>query len=195
MSKLTVSIKDIRVADIIVSTTDAKISQVIRQSIGADISHSMLYTEFDKVIEAIDVGVKERPLLAEAVKDATLAIVLRRVNMTDERKKKVVEFARGFAGRPYDKVGAAGSGMSNKRGKVMGTAGCMLSPIACAIGAEEIARNASDKNKDKKFFCSELVARAFELAGVPIVDGKPTFTNPRNVRTASRLRYVGHLIG
>jgi hypothetical protein len=115
--------------------------------------------------------------------------------MTDIQRNSVVKNARSFAGLAYDATGAAGSGMMNKRGLLLGATGCMLSPVGCAIGEAEILSNASDKNKDKKFFCSELVARAFELAGVPIADGQATYTNPRAIRTSSRLIYVGHLIG
>ncbi|MDQ6787989.1 MAG: hypothetical protein M3033_14380 [Acidobacteriota bacterium] len=185
---------DLRIADIIVSTTGANISAAIRSAIGSDISHAALFTKPNYIIEAIGEGVKEHRI-EEALKEDTLALALRRTHMTDEQRKKVVEAAEQFAGREYDKIGAAGSGMTSKRGSLLGIAGCMLSPIACGVTASEISSNASDENKDKKFFCSELVARAFQLAGVPIVDGEPTFTNPRAIRTSSRLIYIGHLIG
>jgi hypothetical protein len=52
----------LRVADIIVSTTDVKISGVIRNAIGSDVSHAALFTKANFVIEAIAEGVKEHQI-------------------------------------------------------------------------------------------------------------------------------------
>jgi uncharacterized protein YycO len=189
-----ITVANLRVADIIVSTTNATISGAIRNAIGADISHAGLFTQPNFVIEAIGDGVKEHTY-DEAYREATLAIALRRRNMTEDLKNSVVAHARRFAGLPYDGVGAAGSGMTTNRGALLGIGGCFISPLGCAIGQAEIYNNARDANKDTKFFCSELVARAFELAGVPISDHAATYTNPRAIRVSSYLMYVGHLIG
>lgn len=194
MSVIRINVSNLRVGDIIVSTTNASISGAIRNSMGSDISHAALFTQPNYVIEAIGEGVIEH-LYNEAYREATLAIALRRRNMTEQNKTDVVTHARRFAGLPYDAIGAAGSGMTTNRGSVLGGAGCYISPLGCAIGGGSILNNARDANKDQKFFCSELVARAFELAGVPIVNTAATYTNPRAIRVASTLMYVGHLVG
>jgi hypothetical protein len=97
--------------------------------------------------------------------------------------------------------------MYKKRGSALLTgltaAGCVISPFSCGTvnlgrGATDlaVANNAGDENKDNAFFCSELVGRAFQLAGVPLSDGvEPSFMNPRDVRISSKLIYIGHLIG
>jgi uncharacterized protein YycO len=192
MTKITIA--DMRVADIIVSTTGAAVSKGIREALGSEVSHAALVTGNSRVIEAIGSGVTEHSI-ADAYKEATLAIVLRRRNLNDQQRNAVVANARSFNGRAYDSIGAAGSGMSNKRGSLLASAGVILSPMAAIITARKISNNASDENKDDSFFCSELVARAFEMAGVSIVDGKPSYTNPRALRTAGTLIYVGHYIG
>lgn len=189
-----ITVADLRVADIIVSTTNAAISGAIRNAMGADISHAALFTQPNYVIEAIGEGVIEHPYDV-AYREATLAIALRRRNMTEETKNNVVAQARRFAGLPYDGVGAAGSGMTTNRGAVINGVGCFMSPLGCAIGNAGILNNAREANRDTKFFCSELVARAFELANVPISDNIATYTNPRAIRVSSYLMYVGHLIG
>lgn len=189
-----ITVASLRVGDIIVSTTNASISGAIRNSMGSDISHAALFTQPNYVIEAIGEGVVEH-LYNDAYREATLAIALRRRNMTEQNKSDVVSHARTFAGLPYDAVGAAGSGMTTGRGSFLGGAGCYISPFGCIVGGGAIVNNARDANKDEKFFCSELVARAFELAGVPIVGTSATFTNPRDIRVANTLMYVGHLIG
>lgn len=199
--KTKVEITALRKADIIVSTTDADISGVIRFGIGADFSHSMLYKGSGIVIEAIADGVVERPW-TEASKDATLAIALRRRNMTEALKNEVIRHAESFKGLKYDAVGAAGAGIYKPRGAVLSAllfGGLSIIPMGSSanlISTAAIMNNARDANKDKAFFCSELVARAFQLAGMPLSDGvEPTFMNPREVRMSSKLIYVGHLIG
>lgn len=71
------SISALRPADIIVSTTDAAVSAMIRAGSGSSVSHSMLYIGGGAIVEAIDAGVVRRPL-ADALQGAVLAIALRR---------------------------------------------------------------------------------------------------------------------
>lgn len=189
-----ITVASLRVGDIIVSTTNATISGVIRTGMGADISHAAIFTQPNYVIEAIGEGVIEHPYEV-AYREATLAIALRRRNMTEENKASVVANARRFAGLPYDAVGAAGAGMTTNRGAVISGVGALISPLGSAIGHAEVWNNARESNRDTRFFCSELVARAFELAGVPIVDTMATYTHPRALRVSPYLMYVGHLIG
>jgi uncharacterized protein YycO len=180
----------LRPADIIVSTGRSFISGAIRKATGTDYSHTILYIGNNRVIEAISDGVVERDL-SVALGEASLAVALRRRHMTPETKHSVVQWASGFKGRQYDYLGAAGAGLSHRRGKLAWA----LSPgpgTALYIAAKI---NASDENKDKRFFCSELVARSFELSGVPISDDEPSFTTPRTVRVSQYLIYVGHLVG
>ena len=92
-----ITVASLRVADIIVSTTNAAISGAIRTSMGADISHASLFTTPNYVIEAIGDGVIEHTYDL-AYREATLAIALRRRNMTEENKSDVVNHARTFAG-------------------------------------------------------------------------------------------------
>lgn len=190
----TIAVNQLRTADIIVSTTGASVSGVIRTGTGSSVSHSMLYIGNQFVVEAIASGVVKRPL-AQAIKDATLAIALRRRNTTEAIRNAVVQHAERYSrrGLPYDEIGAAGSGTATNRGRMLATIGCSLSLLACGAGASAIARNASPGQADQAFFCSELVARVFELAGAPITDSSPSFTTPRHVRVSSALLYVGHL--
>jgi uncharacterized protein YycO len=185
----------LRPADIIVSTTDATVSKLIRSGTGGSVSHAMLYLGQGKgVVEAIESGVQVRPL-ARALDHASLAIALRRRDL-GSKADEVMRHAVSFAGRPYDKVGAAGAGLSNQRGRLIATLGCTiaLGPMLCGIGGVAIARNASAGKQDDAFFCSELVSRAFELAGVPIVDGSPSAANPRTLRVSPYLLFVTRVL-
>lgn len=190
-----IKISALRKADIILTTGDHKVSAVIRNAIGSDVSHSMIYLGNQEVIEAVE-PVVERHTWEVASAEATLAIALRRRNMDQTARDAVVETALQYKGKPYDYIGAVGSGMyGDRRGSVLTAAACTVLPIGCAIAQSEITKNASDQNADNKFFCSELVSRAFTAAGYPIVDGRATDTTPAAIRVSSYLMYVGHLIG
>lgn len=188
-----VSIDQLRKADIIVSTTDAVISGAIRAGSGSDFSHTMLYTGNSYVVEAVADGVVHRPW-SEASADATLAIALRRRNMTNAKKDEVVDNALAFKGRDYDAIGALGAGITKKRGSVLWNGVTINVPGLNLATKIAIANNARDSNKDDAFFCSELVARAFQLACMSLSTVEPTFMNPREVRMCANLMYVGHLI-
>ncbi|HET9952938.1 MAG TPA: hypothetical protein VFQ61_00470 [Polyangiaceae bacterium] len=183
----------LRPADIIVSTTDASISAVIRAGTGSSVSHSMIYLGGSFVIEAIAEGVVRRPL-AVALEQAALAIALRRRNLTDQQRRAVIDYATGFMFRPYDEIGAAGAATSLGRGSLLAAFGCGISLGLCALGVVGMANNAKPANADRAFFCSELVARVFELAGAPVVSGPPSYTTPRQIRTADTLLYLGKLV-
>ncbi|MFT7288129.1 MAG: hypothetical protein ACI87W_002244 [Halieaceae bacterium] len=190
-----ITANQLRAGDIIVSTTGAGVSGVTRGGTGSSVSHSMLYIGNQNVIEAIATGVTKRTL-TQALREASLAIALRRRNTTQAIRTAVVSQAESYASRrlAYDEIGAAGAGAaSTNRGRLLASIACGLSPIACGAGASAVARNAHAGQADRAFFCSELVARVFELAGAPITDLSPSFTTPRHVRMSSQLLYVGHL--
>jgi uncharacterized protein YycO len=194
------AVAELRPSDVIVSTTDHPTSALIRASIGCDVSHSMLYIGGDWIIDALSDGVHSRSATM-VLEGSSLAILLRRVNTTESQRAAVVENALKYQNRPYDHIAAAGSGLTGRRGAVIAggaMVGCRIQPLLCGgapIFAEQVLRNAQADRRDDAFFCSELVARAFELAGVPIVDGSPSFTHPRHIRVSPYLRYVGHLKG
>ncbi len=192
MSRVNIGVNVLRRGDIILSTTGAGSSAAIRHSLGTDVSHAALVMGDGKVIEAITTGVRIVPY-STAYADATFLMVLRRKNMNEVNRAAVVAAARQFKDRPYDTIGAAGSGISNNRGKVLAIGGFIITPLGGGITASEINRNARAENKDNSFFCSELVARAFEVAGVPIIEGNPSYANPRTLKATSTLIYVGHL--
>lgn len=183
----------LRPADIIVSTTDAGVSAVIRAGTGSSVSHSMVYVGGGFVIEAVERGVLKNQL-TDALNQAVLAIALRRRNLTEKQRADVIKYATQFMWRPYDKVGAAGSGTSLGRGSLLAAFGCGITLGLCVVGIVGMGDNAKPANADRAFFCSELVARVFELAGASVVEGAPSYTTPRQIRMANTLLYLGKLV-
>jgi cell wall-associated NlpC family hydrolase len=190
MSARSIDPSELRPADIFVTTGRSFISGAIRTATGSDYSHTVIYIGGKTVIEAIAEGVVERDL-SHPLGEATLVVALRRRHMTDAARQVVIQSAKDFRGKPYDYIGAAGAGFSHKRGKLA----FLVSPAGSLALYYAAKRNATEENRDKKFFCSELAARCYELAGVPITDDEPSFTTPRAVRVSPYLLYVGHLVG
>jgi hypothetical protein len=160
----------------------------------------MLYVGGSYVIEAVGPGVVRRPL-AEALEGATLAIALRRRNLTEKQRSAVIDYATKFALKnlPYDAIGAAGAGIATgSKGAALTGFGCAVYLPLCAFagGAATgaVLNNARAENADNAFFCSELVARCFELAGAPVVDGAASFAAPRAIRMANTLLNLGKLV-
>jgi hypothetical protein len=188
-----IAVSALRPADIIVSTTNASVSAVIRAGIGSSVSHSMIYVGGGFVVEAVERGVL-RNQLTDALDQAVLAIALRRRNLTEKQRADVIKYATQFMWRPYDKIGAAGSGTSLARGGLLAAFGCGISLMFCGVGTAGVVNNARPEVADRAFFCSELVARVFELAGAPILEGSPSFTTPRHIRVANTLMIMGTLV-
>src|SRR5262245_45280827 len=135
MSTPLLSVNALRPADIICSTTDAAISAVIRAGIGSSVSHCMLFVGGGFVIEAIGEGVRKRPI-AVSLGEASLAIALRRRNLTPKQQSAVVAAASAFEAKhlPYDALGAAGAGVATgSKGAVLAGYGCGVYLPLCAF--------------------------------------------------------------
>jgi hypothetical protein len=200
MSYIKVDINQLLLADVIVTTAKVDVvSTPIRKGTGGSVSHAILYTGNGNVIEAILPGVTWNTW-DKAKGTSTLAIALRNPNLkTQQDRQKVLDAAFSFEHRPYDYVGALGSGVNTKRGLTIALAGIALFPLpfiekAKTLTLEQISENANEKVADSAFFCSELVSRAFTIAGFPIVNGRASDQTPRHIRYAPGLQYVGHLL-
>jgi uncharacterized protein YycO len=133
----------LRAADIIVSTTKAGISGAIRVGTSWPVSHAALFVDGNEVIEAIGEGVVRQDL-ATALSDDALAVVYRHPDMKPDIAQKIVRWAAGQIGKPYDTAGAVYS--SDK--------------IACRIAGPRPAG----------FFCSELVLEAYKKGGLRLTE-------------------------
>jgi cell wall-associated NlpC family hydrolase len=179
--------------DIIVSTSDAVASKVIRNWTGSKVSHVMLYLGSGQVVEAIAEGVVVRSLTA-ALHDATLAIAYRVKHLSSKVIENVLSYARAKAGRHYDFTGAAGGGARANPLACQAALGTVVGPVAAMMECYRAAKGGWQN--PEKYYCSELVLEAFQQAGVRLVDGSPSVSVPQQVVDAAemgRLEYVGHL--
>lgn len=174
-------------ADIVVSTTDAAVSGVIRFFTGAPISHAMLYAGSGEAIEAVGEGVR-RTALNNALAHGRLAVAYRYKGLPDDAASKVVDYADAQARRhaPYDTPGAIGAGANTNK---------LVCVVALGIACPAVAGGAL--NQKDSFFCSELVLEAFQRAGYPISKIPPGSAGPDRILEAYShgvLTYVGHIL-
>ena len=186
--------RDLRPADILLSTSGATVSRVIRFGTGSRFSHAAVYVGDGEIIEAIGEGVV-RQSLSRAMQDDTLVCAYRRIRMSDAQAQQVIRYASAQVGKPYDEAGAAGAGVTSGRGLLLSVFAGWLVPISglavvSALGADAINR----LNPERRFFCSELVALAFKEASVPLGRGAASST-PADISSAHVLNFVGDLKG
>ena len=171
-------------ADILLSTTDAKVSGAIRFGTGSDYSHAAVYVGSGGMIEAVGNGVRF-VTLDVGTADNSITHVYRRRNLTPQQADLVCQYARQQVGKDYDSKGAIGAGASTRRGIIIGSA---ISPAGTVAARQWAAENR--RAPEVAFYCSELVAHAFRAAGAPLVMDAATVT-PEQVRLSNYIELIG----
>lgn len=173
---------DLQLADVLLTTSTGAVSSVIRFGTSSRYSHTALYGGNGEIIEAIDKGVKQRPL-EYAVQTYLVVEVYRPVGITPAQARAVIAYAEQQREKPYDYKAVATAGHNSKLGVVL----CMASGAACEI-MDGINRHQSDV----KFYCSELIAHAFVMGGYSL--GVPAHgSTPQRIAQAKGLQFVGIL--
>ena len=180
----------LRPGDIIVSRSSGEFSKLIRRATNSDVSHAMIYTGDGRVVEAVLTGVVNRPLSA-ALAGATYAAAYRHVKATPTAGRLAVGYALQQVGKRYDVSGLIGQGGYQLDRWFL----CTVQQVpACDLIAEKANLWMESNNR---FFCSELVANAFQHAGIPLVPNvRPAKISPQTiveVGLAGTLIYLGQL--
>jgi uncharacterized protein YycO len=157
-------------ADLIVSTTRAPVSWVIRVGTHSVVSHAALYIGGGQVIEAIGEGVVRRGLMV-ALADDALAVAYRSPAMNEAIAQTIVNYASSQVGLSYTKVGAVSS----------------ANFVLCRLVGSRPA----------SFFCSQLVFESYRRGGLPLSGTPSQCISPKDavVIAQHQLTYVGHLLG
>ena len=190
MAARSISSSELRPADILVTTGRSFISGAIRTTTGSDYSHTILYIGKNRVIEAIREGVVERDL-SDPMGEATLAVALRRRHMTDQTRKFVVKYAKDFLSKPYDYVGAAGAGLSHKRGQLV----CVQFPVECRRLVHRRQTQRQREEQGQEVFLFRIGGQMFRAGWCPLHRRPVVHDPPCGSAFSSNLLYIGHLVG
>jgi hypothetical protein len=160
---------ELQVADVILSTTAAVISTIIKKGTLSHYSHAMLYAGAGKVVEAVGEGVVWRSI-KDATRDALYAHCYRLKGLTAEKANRMVEFAKSKAGGAYAMPGVlGGSGIV-----AVAAPGLLLT----RYGVNRIKTAVGGK---RSYFCSELVEDAYESESLTVSRYWPSMTNPGDI--------------
>ena len=131
--------ESLKVGDIILTTTKAKISKAIRFGTDSDISHAMVYVEDHSVIDATGDGVQARNTQRLAFEDDSPFYAMRlRDGLSDTQCRDVCNFVRAQIGTEYS----------------------VREALRTVVGG---------RGWTKKQFCSRLVAQAYGAVGIALV--------------------------
>lgn len=154
----------LRKGDILLTTSAAKDSKVIRAVTGSDISHAMLYVADGSVMDSTGDGVHARNLQRQIYDDDCAIYACRaKATIDPDAMDNIVAYVRSETGAPY------------------ATFEAMSSPFA------------SERKGGLAQFCSRLVARAYANAGFPLTDN-PDFTTPADLQRSSKLESIPDVV-
>lgn len=147
--------------DIILTTTNEKLSDVIKKATNSDISHAMMYVARGSVMDSTSNGVHSKNIEKIFYEDNCSIYVLRLINPIDDfLKDNVIDFVRASTGTPYSMKEAA-------------------------LSAKEMKNSGGSE----KMFCSRLIARAYSSVGIELHQN-PNFCTPENLKNSTLLRQV-----
>ena len=163
---------ELQAGDVILSTTEATVSSVIRGGTWSNYSHAMLYVGAGNVVEAVGAGVLNHSIKI-ATAHATYADAFR-LDMTKSQADKVVAYALTKVGGSYAYGGVFGGS---------GVVSILTLPLQPGL---HLARWGYNKVKagvggQRTYFCSELVEDAFESEHLTVSRYLPSMTNPGDI--------------
>jgi hypothetical protein len=153
----TLNTKLLKVGDIILSTSSAKISRSVRLGTRSDISHAMIYVEDCSVIDATGEGVQSRNTQRLLFEDDCPLYALRlRAELSEIQARQICTFVRAQVGTQYSAKEAVQTVLGRRR------------------------------RWTQKQFCSRLVAQAYASAGIAVVKD-PNFCSPADLKESALL--------
>lgn len=177
--------------DILLSTTSHWDSEVIRNLTQSVISHVLIHYSGGLVVEAIKSGVEQKSI-DKAIAQSYVVVVFRYPGLTDAQKNTIDKFLADHLDTPYDFVGAIESADFVKDHNICNLLSSEKAKAACKAFKGIVNFG---KGNDTKFFCSELVLRAFQEAGIQLTKTAPQYNSPDKIQKLAfkTLTYVGHL--
>ncbi|MGH1487488.1 MAG: hypothetical protein ACRBCI_14835 [Cellvibrionaceae bacterium] len=175
-------------ADIIVTRSSSNGSRVIRGGTCGVYSHAILALRDGKCIEAMpETGVSIRPL-KRALDDSSYAALYRHKLIDSEYATWVCHHAKKQNGKKYDMQGAMRSGVATGCGGIL-----KGSKLGFAVQLFDDLSKTGGRHSEK-FFCSELIAYAFQKAALPLFKAQPHEATPSKITYSDKLALIEELI-
>ncbi|SEB79312.1 Permuted papain-like amidase enzyme, YaeF/YiiX, C92 family [Nitratireductor aquibiodomus] len=152
-----IDFQNLRPGDIILTASRSKTGKAVRFSTRGSVSHAMIYVQQGSIIDSTSDGVQARNLQRELFEDDEDFFAFRLKEALPAQKiAQIVDFARSEIGTRYSKVEAARTVLGGPR------------------------------SRSRREFCSRLVARAYQSAGVQLV-ADHDYCSPEDLRKSPLL--------
>jgi uncharacterized protein YycO len=179
---------DLVAGDIIVTRSTTASSAMVRGATFGQVSHVILFTS-SKLQYAVDATTErgvDKELLYEKLRGVSYAMAFRHKTATPEQCARACQWAelQAQAHKPYDYKSAARLSKATRFSLVGGI----------AIIADELEAAQNPEGEDASFMCSELVFRAWEMAGAPLIDKPAHLLAPTMMFKTQRLAMLGRVV-
>lgn len=155
-----IKVDSVQPGDILFTARPGKISKLIRSATGGDVSHAMICVQHSSFIDSTDEGVLARNLRRELFEDDEHVFHFRlKRAVAPETIAKIVDFARAEIGARYSVREAMRSVAAVKR------------------------------PRSRRQFCSRLVARVYQRAGIDLVPDAD-YCSPEDLRRSPLLTEI-----
>lgn len=150
----------IKAGDVLLSTTDAGLSSIIRGVTGSDFSHAAIFIQNGgTVIEAVAPNVKLSSVVDLAIRDRKSVKVLRWAGQDPAVGQAVARYARAHVFKGYSRKGA------------------VLTQVPGALGSAD----------GHELFCSQLIAASYLSCDLALTDKDPDKTTPEDIARSPRM--------
>jgi uncharacterized protein YycO len=189
-----INMQDLLAGDIIATRAHTANSAFVRGATLGKVSHAILCTGelkgYHWAVDAMPEPGVTREKLAVKLSQTSYAVVFRHRTATPEQCKKACAWAthQALIYKPYDFKSAARVGAIVPYFK-MG----LLIILASINTHDSNVIVPSPQNEDNSFMCSELVFRAYEVAGAPLTNKPAYFMSPQTLFKTDRLICLGRL--
>lgn len=187
--------------DILLSSTQSALSLGIRAFTLSPVSHAALYVGNGSVVEAVGAGVQQRPL-ADFLAGESTVVAFRHPDVSPEQAQLLSAYAHKQVGKKYNPVGIvlqAPFTVQRRYCELPVVPGFVRDLCVRGLGAIYLGAVRNDR-----FFCSQLVLQAYQVAGLPLTTANPLLVSPADllhmregdvpsVSTEQALQYLGHL--
>ncbi|MBI5552159.1 MAG: hypothetical protein HY911_11690 [Desulfobacterales bacterium] len=189
-----IAMQDLLAGDIIATRAHTANSAFVRGATLGTVSHAILCTGEHKgyhwAVDAMpDKGVT-RETLSKKLSQASYAVVFRHRTATLEQCRKACAWAahQALLYKPYDYKSAA------RVGAVVPYFKMSLLIVLAGINIHDSnVMVPSPQDEDDSFMCSELVFRAYEIAGAPLTRKPAYCMSPQTLFKTDRLTCLGRL--
>ena len=190
--------QSLETGDIIATRAYTKNSRGVQFFTHSDVSHTILYTGIEQgahwAVDAMPGRGVTRSQLGRKITNVAYAVVFRHRPATAEQRGRACQWAvsQALLNKPYDMHSAARLGVEEN--PLSRSPGPLGNVAMLVVLGDQVSAWIDRQGEDASFTCSELVFRAYEMAGAPLTSKPAHLVSPGVVYKTDRLVCLGRLV-